>query len=86
MDKKDLRSASRKELIELLIEVYEENNLLRIKNEKLIERVKKQTLVIHEKDDLVDLEIKMTGVFEIIEVAKRKYLRNKKLLEQTKEK
>ena len=86
MEKKDLKSASRKELIELLIEVYEENNALRVQNDELKEKVEKQTLIIHEKDDLAEIEIKMTGVFEVIEQAKKKYLKNKKFLERAKEK
>lgn len=86
MDKKDLRNATRKELIELLIEVYEENNLLKIKNEKLKERVKKQTMIIYEKDSLAQIEIKLTGVSEVIEEAKKKYLENIRKLQKTKEK
>ena len=86
MDKKDLKSATRKELMELLIEVYEENNMLREQNEELKEKVEKQTLVICEKDDLAEIEIKITGVFEVIEQAKKKYLKNRKFLEHAKEK
>ena len=84
MNKKDLKNATRKDLLELLMEVYEENNLLKIKNEKLMDKVKKQTLVIYEKDDLAQIEIKMTGVFEVIEEAKRKYLKNKRTSQETK--
>ena len=86
MKNKELKNATRKELIELLVEVYEENNLLRSENEELKKEVKKQTMIICEKDSLAEIEIKISGVFDVVDAAKKKYLENEEALQLTKDK
>lgn len=83
--KKSMKSYDRRELLELILELSEENGALKERINTLEEQVKKQTLLIYEKDSVAEVGIKLTGVFEVIEEAKRKYLKNAKNLKQAKQ-
>ena len=81
MEKNALKRLNRRELLELLLEVTKENEELRIKVDNLENQVKKQTIIISEKNSVAEIGIKITGVFEVIEQATKKYLEKKDMVD-----
>jgi hypothetical protein len=91
MDKKDLRRLSRRDLLEMLLELSKENEKLRKVNEQLEERLEDRTINILKSDSLAEAALRLNGVFEAAQNACDQYIFNtqmrcRKMEEETRRK
>lgn len=82
---KDLKKLSRKELLQLLLEVSLENNKLEKENKILRRRLRKRELDIENFGSLAEASIQISGVLEKAQAAADIYIDNiKRIHEKTK--
>lgn len=72
--KKELKKLSRKELLNLLLEVTEENEKLREENMKLKEECDNKILLMNNSGSIAEASLKITKVFEEAQKAANIYL------------
>lgn len=86
MKQPDLRSLSRGELLELLIQQGEEIEKLQQKVEAYEQQLQDKKLAIHEAGSIAEAALKVSGIFEAAQAASAQYLENiEQLAERQKE-
>ena len=74
MDKTDLVRLSRRDLLEMLLDLSKENEQLREKNSELEERLEKNMLVNSTAGSLAEAALQLNGVFEAAQAACDQYI------------
>lgn len=82
MDEKELRKLNRKELLEILLEVTEENERLKEEIILLKKNLRSKTMMIENAGSLAEASLKISKVFERVQLAADIYLRNIKQMEE----
>ena len=80
MKQQDLRSLSRGELLEILVQQAEELELLRKENEEYRLQLQKKALVLEEAGSIAEAALKVSGIFEAAQQASAQYLESIELL------
>ena len=86
MKQLDLRSLSRGELLELLIQQGEELETLRKENEEYQSQLQDKQIVLNEAGSIAEAAMRVNGVFEAAQQASRQYLESIEVLAAQKEK
>lgn len=76
MKQPDLRSLSRGELLEILVQQGEELERLRSQNEQLQQQLQDRSLKLQEAGSIAEAALKVSGVFEAAQEAAEQYLQN----------
>lgn len=76
MNRNDLRRLSRRDLLEMLLELSKENEKLRRINEQLEARLEDRTIAILKSDSLAEAALRLNGVFEAAQNACDQYIFN----------
>ena len=76
MDNKELRRLSRRDLLEMLLDLSKENENLRKLNEQLEARLEDRTITILKSDSLAEAALQLNGVFEAAQNACDQYIFN----------
>jgi len=85
MKQPDLRSLSRGELLEILIQQGEELEKLRRENEAYQMQLRDKTLNLREAGSIAEAALKVSGVFDAAQQASDQYLQNIQVLVRQKE-
>ena len=80
MTDQDLRKLRRVELLELLVELSEENEGLRMRNAMLSEQLENRELGLREAGSIAEAALHISGVFQAAQDAAELYLENVKRL------
>lgn len=78
MTEKEISKLTRKELIQMLISVSEENDRLKEKNEQLEKDMKVRKIAIEKSGSMAEAALKLNRVFEAADAAAKQYLQNVK--------
>lgn len=81
MKQPDLRSLSRGELLELLIQQGEELEALREKLSKYEQQLESKKLALREAGSIAEAALQVSGIFEAAQTASAQYLENIQALE-----
>ncbi|MBQ8641299.1 MAG: DNA repair protein [Clostridia bacterium] len=89
MNKKDLRHLSRRDLLEMLLDLTKENERLKKANKQLEDALQDRTIAILEAGSLAEAALRLNGVFQAAQDACDQYVLNtqqrcKKLEDETK--
>ena len=76
MTPKDLRRLKRNDLLEMLLELSEENELLRKENEKLQKRLDERLIAVESCGSLAEAALQLSGVFQAAQSACDLYKEN----------
>lgn len=76
MDEKTLRRLSRRDLLEMLLELSKENEKLRQINEGLEARLEDRTITLLKSESLAEAALRLNGVFEAAQNACDQYIFN----------
>ena len=76
MKQPDLRSLSRAELLEILIQQGEEMERLRSENEAYRQQLEDRTLKLQEAGSIAEAALKVSGIFEAAQESAEQYLQN----------
>ena len=76
MDEKTLRRLSRRDLLEMLLELSKENEKLRQINEGLEARLQDRTITMLKAESLAEAALQLNGVFEAAQNACDQYIFN----------
>ena len=76
MDQKDLRRLSRRDLLEMLLDLAKENDLLKEVNKQLEAALEDRTLETLEAGSLAEASLRLNGVFQAAQNAADQYLFN----------
>lgn len=80
MDDKELRRLKRRELLEILVELAEENESLNQENEALRNKLNDRNICLNEAGSIAEAAININKVFEAAQSAADQYLENIKKL------
>ena len=76
MTDRELRKASRRELLQLLVEEKRENDMLRDQLQQLRQQLDKRQLQLDQSGTLAEAALKLSGIFEAAQAAADQYLEN----------
>lgn len=82
MTDKELRHLSRKELLEILLALAEENDALREQLEYANDALRDRRILLENTGSIAEAALKLNGVFAAAEAAAQQYLANVQLKEQ----
>lgn len=85
MKQPDLRSLSRTDLLEMLIEQGEELEKLRSRNEELERQLETRSMHIKEAGSLAEAALMVSGIFEAAQAASDQYYQNIQVLAREQE-
>lgn len=80
MDQKDLRRLSRRDLLEMLLELSKENEQLRQRNSELENQLADRMLTLSNVGSLAEAALQLNGVFQAAQEACDQYIYNMKRL------
>ncbi|MBQ9328044.1 MAG: hypothetical protein IJ225_05865 [Solobacterium sp.] len=80
MDEKELRKLSRKDLLELLLDVTKENERLKKRIKAYEEALEDKTIRLEESGNIAEAALKLNEVFEAAQEAADQYVANVKRL------
>jgi hypothetical protein len=83
MTAEELHKLSRKELLELLVMITEENERLNQHIEQLDKKLSERTIILQEAGSIAEAALKMSGFFEAAQAAADLYLENIRRLNNT---
>lgn len=76
MTNKELRRLSRRDLLEMLLDVSKENEKLREEVEQLQAKLNDRTIVIENCGSLAEAALQLNGVFQAAQAACEQYIQN----------
>lgn len=76
MNYKELRRMSRRDLLEMLLNLTKENERLQKENEDLEEKLRNRTVTIQEAGSVAEAALQLNGVFQTAQDAADQYLLN----------
>jgi hypothetical protein len=85
MNQQDLRSLSRGELLEIMVQQAEELEALRKENEEYRQRLQELPLTLDEPGSIAEAALKVSGIFEAAHQASARYLESIEVLASQKE-
>lgn len=85
MKQQDLRSLSRGELLEIMIQQAEELEALRKENEEYRQQLQEKTIALDEAGSIAEAALKVSGIFDAAHQASARYLESIKILSAQKE-
>jgi len=80
MKQPDLRSLSRGELLEIMIQQSEELEALRKENEEYRQQLQEKTIVLDEAGSIAEAALKVSGIFDAAHQASAQYLKSIEVL------
>ena len=91
MNKYDMKRLSRRDLLEMLLELTTENEKLQQRNQELEDMLQDRTIAVEEAGSLAESALRLNNVFQAAQEAADQYLLNvqqrcRKLEEETEEK
>lgn len=85
MKQQDLRSLSRGELLEIMIQQAEELEALRKENEEYRQQLQEKIIALDEAGSIAEAAIKVSGIFDAAQQASARYLESIEVLASQKE-
>lgn len=76
MTDNEVSRLTRKELIEMLLSLTEENDRLKEENERLLKEAKQRKIAVESSGTMAEAALKLNRVFEAADAAAKQYLQN----------